>query len=141
MAKDLFVTQWFSREMRTAGERLVKRLQESGGQVAAAFWILNPDAQKWELTIVSPLVKIEGPKAYYKRIDDIYKSAEPDEEIVSLHDIQASNTNNKIVNAIKHSPLKSSTLGNNRFGKNTIGNVYIEDMYLYLMDWNLLTNN
>jgi hypothetical protein len=138
MAKEIFVTQWFSCEMRLAGERLIKRLQESGAQVASAFWILNPDEQKWELTIVSPLVKSEGPKAYYKRIDDIYKSAEPDEEIVSLHDIRVSNINHRIIKAIKHSVLRSSTLGNNRFGKNTIGDVYIEDMYLYLMDWDLL---
>jgi hypothetical protein len=138
MAKEIFVTQWFSSEMRLAGERLINKLRESGAQVASAFWILNPDENTWELTIVSPLVKTEGPKAYYKRIDDIYKSAEPNEEIVSLHDIRVSNINHRIIKAIRNSALRGSALGNNRFGKNTIGDAYIEDMYLYILDWNLL---
>lgn len=138
MAKEIFVTQWFSEEMRLAGESLTRKLQESGAQVASAFWILDPEEQAWEFTVVSPLVKSEGPKAYYKRINDINKFTGPDEPTLSLHDIRVSSINNRIVKAIKHSVLGNAKLGNNRLGKNTIGGTHIEDMYLYVMDWNLL---
>lgn len=141
MAKELFITQWFSEEMRLAGERLIERLQQAGAQVASAFWILNPDEKAWELTIVSALVKIEGPKAYYKRIDDINRLVKPDEETVSLHNIRVSNINHPIIKALKSSVLYGAILGNNRFGRNTIGEVYIEDMYLYLINWNMLKGN
>lgn len=138
MAKELFMTQWFSDEMLLAGEALIKRLDESDAKVAAAFWILDAEEKTWELTIVSPLVESEGPRNYYKRIDDINASAKPDENVIALHDIDVSDTDNRIVKAIKRSVLGNAELGNNRLGKNNLGGVYIEDMYLYRMDWELL---
>jgi len=139
MAKEIFITQWFSDEMREAGEALLKRLDTSDSKVAAAFWIQDAEEKTWELTIVSPLVESDGPRQFYKRINEINESAKPDEAVISLHDIRVSNTQNRIVNAIKRSVLGNAILGNNRLGRNTLGDVYIEDMYLYRMDWELLS--
>lgn len=138
MAKEIFITQWFSDEMLLAGEALIKRLDDADAKVAAAFWILDAEEKSWKLTIVSPLVEIEGPRNYYKRIDDINASVNPDEGVIALHDIDASDTDNRIVKAIKRSVLGNATLGNNRLGRNNLGGVHIEDMYLYRMDWELL---
>jgi hypothetical protein len=125
--------------MQLAGNSLIKRLDESNAKVAAAFWILEDKEKNWELTIVSPLVECEGPRNYYKRINDINDSVNADESVVSLHDIRVSNTNNRIVKAIKNSVLGNAVLGNNRLGRNFLGGVYFEDMYLYRMDWELLS--
>lgn len=138
MAKEIFITQLFSDSMCIAGENLIKKLDESNGQVAAAFWVLGEE-KTWELTIVSPLVGSEGPRNYYKKINDIYESCSDEEMVVSLHDIRVSNTHNKILEAIKGSVLKDANLGNNRMGQNYIGGVYVEDMYLYKIDWNMLS--
>ena len=131
------MTEWFSDAMRMAGENLVRRLDESNGLVAAAFWIMDEE-KKWELTIVSPLVGSEGPRNYYKRINDIYETYTSDEIVISLHDIRVSNIHNRIIDAIKGSALEGAKLGNNRLGKNYIGGVYVEDMYLYKIDWDML---
>ncbi len=139
MAKEIFITQWFSDEMLLAGNALIKRLDESNAKVAAAFWILEDKEKNWELTIVSPLVESEGPRNYYKRINDINDSVKADEGVVSLHDIRVSNTNDRIVKAIKNSVLGNAILGDNRLGRNFLGGVYFEDMYLYRMDWELLS--
>lgn len=139
MAKEIFITQWFSDEMLLAGETLIKRLDESSAKVAAAFWMLEDKEKTWELTIVSPLVESEGPRNFYKRINDINESAKTDEKVISLHDIRVSNPNNRIVRAIKNSVLGNAILGNNRLGRNFMGGVYFEDMYLYRMDWELLS--
>jgi hypothetical protein len=141
MAKEIFITQWFSQEMLIAGESLIKRLDAIDAKVYAAFWLLNAEEKTWKLTIISPLVGSEGPRKYYRRIDDINESVQPDEDVIALHDISVSDTDNRIVKALKNSVLGNSILGNNRLGRNTIGGVYIEDMYLYRMDWNLLENN
>ncbi|WP_333872842.1 hypothetical protein [Methylobacter sp.] len=138
MAKEIFMTQWFSDEMLLAGESLIRRLDATDAKVLAAFWLLDAEDKTWKLTIVSPLVESEGPRNYYKRINDINESAKPDENVIALHDISVSDTDNRIVKAIKRSVLGDSILGNNRLGKNTLGGVYIEDMYLYRMDWELL---
>ncbi|TRW90864.1 hypothetical protein [Candidatus Methylobacter oryzae] len=142
MAKEIFMTQWFSDEMLLAGESLIRQLDASDAKVQAAFWLLDAEDKTWKLTIVSPLVESEGPRSYYKRINDINESARPDEKVIALHDISVSDTNNRIVKAIKRSVLgDDAMLGNNRLGRNTLGGVYIEDMYLYRMDWVLLGNN
>lgn len=139
MAKEIFMTQWFTDAMRQAGESLVKKLDESGGRVAAAFWLLDEKENNWELVIVSPLVGSEGPRNYYKRINDINEACLDDDNIVSLHDIRVSNIHNRIVDAMRNSVLDGAQLGNNRMGKNYIDGIYIEDMYLYKIDWDMLS--
>jgi hypothetical protein len=138
MAKEIFMTQWFSDQMLLAGESLIKRLDETDAKVQAAFWLLDAEDKTWKLTIVSPLVESEGPRNYYKRINDVNESAKPDEDVIALHDISVSDTDNRIVKAMKRSVLGNAMLENNRLGRNTLGGVYIEDMYLYRMDWELL---
>jgi hypothetical protein len=139
MAKEIFMTQWFSDSMRVGGEHLVRKLDESGAQVAAAFWLLDEKESKWELTIVSPLVGSDGPRNYYKRINDINEACSGDENVVSLHDIRVSNIHNRIVEAMRKSVLSGAQLGSNRIGKNYIDGVYIEDMYLYKINWDMLS--
>ena len=88
MAKEIFMTQLFSKEMLLAGETLIKRLDENWMQrYRPHFWILDAEEKTWKLTIVSPLVESEGPRNYYRRIDDINESAKPDEDVIALHDI------------------------------------------------------
>lgn len=127
--------------MLSAGESLIKRLDESNAQVKAAFWLLDGEEKIWGLTIVSPLVESEGPRNYYKRINDINESANPEEEVISLHDIHAANTHNRIFKAMLG--IRDTALWNEipwlntRLGKNFIGGVFFEDMYIYRMDWKL----
>ncbi len=132
------MTQWFSDQMLLAGKSLIKRLDETDAKVQAAFWLLDAEDKTWKLTIVSPLVESEGPRNYYRRINDINESTKPDEEVIALHDISVSNTDNRIVKAIKRSVLGDAILENNRLGRNMLGGVHIEDMYLYRMDRELL---
>jgi len=127
--------------MLLAGESLIKRLDETDAQVQAAFWLQDAEDKTWKLTIVSPLVGSVGPRNYFRRINTINESAKPDEDVIALHDISVSNIDNRIVKAIKRSVLGNTILESNRLGRNTLGGVYIEDMYLYRIDWELLKNN
>ena len=141
MAKEIFMTQWFSEQMLLAGESLIKRLDETDAKVQAAFWLLDAEDKTWKLTIVSPLVESEGPRSYYRRINAVNESTKPDAEVIALHDISVSNTDNRIVKAIKPSVLADAMPENNRLGRNRLGGVYIEDMYLYRIDKTLLEDN
>ena len=141
MAKEIFITQWFSEQLLLAGESLIKRLDETDAKVQAAFWLLDAEDKTWKLTIVSPLVESEGPRSYYRRINAINESTKPDAEVIALHDISVSNTDNRIVKAIKPSVLADAMPENNRLGRNRLGGVYIEDMYLYRIDKTLLEDN
>jgi len=139
------MTQWFSDQMLLAGEALIKRLDETDAKVQAAFWLLDAEEKTWTLTIVSPLVESDGPRNYYRRIDDINESAKSDEEVIALHDISVTNTHNRIFKAFLS--IRDTVLWNEklwvkkRLGKNFIGGVYFEDMYIYRMDWKLPGDN
>lgn len=141
MAKEIFMTQWFSDEMLLAGESLIRRLDATDAKVQAAFWLLDAEDTIWKLTIISPLVESDGPRNYYRRIDDINESAKPDEAVIALHDISVSNTHNRIFKAFLS--IRDTVLWNEklwvkkRLGKNFIGSVYFEDMYIYRMDFEL----
>ncbi|MBT9097829.1 hypothetical protein KFZ76_08925 [Methylovulum psychrotolerans] len=138
MAKELFITRWFSQEMLLAGKTLIKRLDESDAQVQAAFWLLEDEEKNWQLIIVSPLVKSAGPRNYYQRINGLNESANSEEEVVSLHDIHVAKASNRIVKAILG--IRDTALWdgipwlNTRLGKNFINGVYFEDLYIYRMD-------
>lgn len=47
------------------GERLVKRLEEKGFPISAAFWRFMDEEKLWRLAIVSPFVGREGPLKTY----------------------------------------------------------------------------
>lgn len=135
------MTQWFSDEMLLAGESLIQRLDQTDAKVQAAFWLLDAEDTIWKLTIISPLVESDGPRNYYRRIDDINESAKPDEAVIALHDISVNNTHNRIFKAFLS--IRDTVLWNEklwvkkRLGKNFIGSVYFEDMYIYRMDFEL----
>jgi hypothetical protein len=100
--------------------------------VTSAFWLYNVEARAWKLIIASPKVATEGPLKYYKRIDDANNLAKEDEEVISLHDISAVDTNKQIVKLFKiavntgNAPSKGI-----RFYRNAINGTYIEDSYIY----------
>ena len=138
MAKEIFITQWFSEEMRLAGETLIKRLDSIDAQVYVAYWLL--DDGMWGFGIISPLVGIEGPRSYYVRIDNCNELAAADEMIIALHDISVNHCDHKIIRGMKGSLLMNTPLENYRIGRGWLGKTFVEDMYLYRMDWNLLNN-
>jgi hypothetical protein len=140
MAKEIFVTRWFSEEMLAAGKTLISRLAVENVECAAAFWLLDDNEQTWGLNIISAQVDAFGPREYYKKINNTNKQALPDEAIISLHDIHVSGMKNKLIDAFKQSVLFGAKLGDKRLGKQYIGGIFIEDMYLYKLDWDLIAH-
>jgi hypothetical protein len=141
MATELFITQWFSQDMLTAGKNLIHCLDSCDAKVQAAFWLLESNEDAWKFMIVSPLVESQGARSYYKRINDINEAVNPEDPVLSLHDIYAADTHNRFFKAflsIKDTGLwKEAAWLNTRLGKNYIGGVYFEDMYIYRMAWEL----
>jgi len=146
MATELFITQLFSQEMVVAGENLINRLDSADAEVKAAFWVLEGDEDKpWKLIIVSPLVTSEGPRSYYRRINNMNELANPEESVLSLHDIYATNIHNRFFKAfcsIQDTALwKKGVWLNNRLGKNYLSGVYFDDMYIYRINDELIVDS
>jgi hypothetical protein len=46
-----------------AGERLIRKIEEVGGEVPGALWIHNPDIHEWRLFLAMPITDAQGPAA------------------------------------------------------------------------------
>ncbi|MBW2011947.1 MAG: hypothetical protein JRI32_10005 [Deltaproteobacteria bacterium] len=131
MDKELVVREALSEQMINAGARLVERLDQSLSNVQAALWLFMPDEKIWKLIVISPLVKTDGPRRFYKRILEANKKADESESVISLNDISVDDTSNSLINLLKLSIFTGSGTAGIRFSKNTINGTFIEDCYIY----------
>ena len=57
------------------GRRIVKKLEEKGWPITAAFWFHSDEQDRWELVVVSPDVPDKGPRQLYttlwRLLDDL----------------------------------------------------------------------
>ena len=131
MDKELVVREVLSEQMVDAGAKLVERLDQSESNVQAALWLFLPEEKTWKMMIISPLVKTDGPRSFYKRILEANKKAEESEFIISLNDVGVADTSIPLINLLRIAISTGSGIAGIRFSKNTINGAYIEDAYIY----------
>jgi hypothetical protein len=131
MGKELVVREVLSEQMIAAGAKLVERLDQSQSNVQAALWLFLPEEKTWEMIVISPSVKTDGPRSFYKRILEANKKADESESIISLNDIKVADTSNPLINVLRTAISTGSGITGIRFSKNTINGTFIEDSYIY----------
>jgi hypothetical protein len=136
MDKELVVRENLSKEMIKSGERLIKRLDQSNSNVEAALWFFSQDEKIWKMIIISPLVKTEGPRNYYKRILKANKTADESEALISLNDISADDTSNPLFNLFNKTVSTGNKITGIRLSKNTVNGTFIDDSYVYRININ-----
>jgi len=131
MAKEILVTDRLTDNMTHSAAHLIAQLDKNDAQIKSAFWFFYPDKKMWRLILASPLVSMEGPKLFYKRILNATEEL-GDDELLSLHDITASTMSNKIVQIIKSAvATKNNDIADIRYSKNSVNGTFIEDSLIY----------
>ena len=131
MGKELVVREVLSEQMIDAGAKLVERLDQSQSNVQAALWLFLPEENTWEMIVISPLVKTDGPRSFYKRILEANKKVDESKSIISLNDIKVADTSNPLINVLRIAISTGSGITGIRFSKNTLNGTFIEDSYIY----------
>ena len=132
MVKSTLVTETLSEEMINAGRYLIKELDTTKSEIKSFFWFFFPEEKTWKLIIASPIVKNEGPRNFYKRINDINRKAEEkDQKTISLNNITVITPDDEIVKLLNVAISTGNNISGIRFTGNTINGVYIEDAYIY----------
>lgn len=130
MAKELLITETLTEEMKTAGAKLIKRLDEDNGQVISAFWLFSEEDRLWKLIIASELVISDGPISYYRRISTLNEQTKNTDQVISLHDIRVVGPDQKIVQLLPR--VTATANGGSIAGtRNAINGVFIDDVYIY----------
>ena len=131
MDKELVVREVLSEQMIGAGVKLIERLDQLESNVQAALWLFLPEEKIWKLMIISPLVKTDGPRSFYKHILDANKKADESESIISLNDVGVADTSIPLISLLRIAISTGGGIGGIRFSKDTINGVFIEDAYIY----------
>ena len=113
------------------GEKLIRSLDEAGFPLQAALWLYLPEPDLWRLIIGTALVKSDGPKATYARIDDILRESLGDDGL-SLREISVVEPKDPLIAELRSVTRTGSAVLATRTSRN-VGNIFIEDAYIYRM--------
>ncbi len=119
------------------GESLIRQLDRDGFPVSAAFWYFQPDVEKWQLIVASPIVSNHGPLEAYRRLGDSARRVRSPRN----RQFQLDTTRVKLVKEQDELPSllrRAITTGHGisgiRFTSNTIDGSYVEDAYIYRLE-------
>lgn len=117
----------------TAGEQLIRKLDEMNFQVHSALWFFHAEEDVWRFLIATPLVDQQGPLAIYKKVKEVLDSMEQPFGI-SLQSISVISPSNPLIKILSTAiKTTSDSINGIRFTRNTINNLFIEDTYIYRM--------
>ena len=134
MVENILVTEALSEKMINTGRYLLEQLDSTKSEIKSFFWFFFPEEKTWKLIIASPIVKKEGPRSFYKRINDINRKVEESQETISLNNIIVVTPENEIVKLLGSFIETGDSISGIRFTRNTINGIYIEDSYIYRLD-------
>ena len=112
------------------GKRLIKKLDDSGFPVTAAFWYYFPQAEQWRLVIASPMVESQGRQAAYTEIHKIQRRGLR-LPLLSVSEITAVSHRDPIVKLLGTAVRTGPGIAGIAFSRNVINGIYIEDAYIY----------
>ena len=131
MAEAAVVIESLSEQMKDAGALLVRKLDSAGFPVRAALWFYIPDSNRWRFIVASPLVKANGPRKAYKKIQSIISRLPRDETVIDLQSISAVDVREPLISLLRTAVRTGDEISGIRFSRNIINGVMIEDAYIY----------
>jgi hypothetical protein len=116
MARELLVTNYLSKEMITAGKKLIKRLKNEV-DLKAVCWAYISDINEWRLVLISDDLETYGPRKIYQCVLEANKKARKKENIFSILNVSIASNLGKFDEAFKQ--LLPQTA------------MHMEDVYIY----------
>ena len=115
------------------GERIIKQLDKDGFDVDSAFWIFDPDKEKWVFVIATSLVAEIGPKKSYGKLrNSLDKLSEKIESIRSqMLEMSLVKPEDFMVTLLKKALDTGPGISRIRFTGNVINGTRIEDALVY----------
>jgi hypothetical protein len=126
------VASFLSPDMVSAGEQLVRALDDSGTRITSALWLLPPEEQSWRLIISSPEVAEKGPHAFYQKIDGVLRKRP--NKVLSTSSISAVPPSNPLITLFRVALKTGQGFSNIRFTQNVINGILIPDAYVYRLN-------
>ena len=117
-------------ELIEVGRRLIRALQASQFEVAAAFWLFLDDFERWRLMIASPLY-LEGPRGAYSSIPESFFDPVDLPMTITVPDVVFLSPEDRRVKALEKRFLFKHEPSDALVEHADIGGEYIKAIYLY----------
>lgn len=119
------------KEMIEAGSVLLKNLDDRGIQPDAAFWFFFSDISQWKLVLAEINLGVEGPRQFYKKIQETMYEHQGELGDLSLDDVTLAKPDSPIVSLLRQAIRTGPGISGVRFTNNVINSTVIDDTYIY----------
>ncbi|NVZ71793.1 hypothetical protein [Pseudomonas costantinii] len=131
MDKILLVGRSFTNEMMEAGAVFVSEIEKSSLHLHAALWIQPTPDDFWKFVLAFPEVRLEGPRAVYKKLRSISNRIPQNEFRIGTEIVSVVEERDRLIQIFKGVIRVDG--GGVRFARNSLNGTYIEDAYIYKM--------
>lgn len=125
------VAKPLTESMIRSGAALVAMLDKRGFALDAALWFYFPDIGEWKLMLAEVKLSREGPRVFYKLIQDTISEAGPQLKEVSLDSVVLAVPNAPIISLLSSAIHTGPGISGIRFTNNVVNGTVIEDAYIY----------
>jgi hypothetical protein len=119
------------------GEALIKQLDRDRFSVSGAFWHYRPEAERWTLVIVSPVVAAEGPLEAYRRLIRSLRrvrSTRARPFALDSSRVQVMKEEDELPSLLRHAVVTGHDVTGIRVPSGTIKGRFVEEAYIYRLE-------
>lgn len=131
MAEEILVGEQLTPEMIDSGKELIFTLDKLNLLVSGGFWILLPEDRIWRLVIVTPEVRLHGPKAVYRKVQSAMRRLPAAANPLGMKDISVVDEKTPLFALLRSAVATGPGISGIRFSRNVINGQLIEDAYIY----------
>ncbi|MDQ3754075.1 MAG: hypothetical protein M3371_05015 [Acidobacteriota bacterium] len=127
----MVVKESLSNEMISAGEDLIRRLDQARLSIDVALWFYDVETNTWRFMLASPEVRVHGPKWVYKKVQLVVSRIQGEKSKIPLKDITVVDTQDSLISLFRSAIKTVDSISGIRFMRGVINGVFIEDAYIY----------
>jgi|GEM_PF-525830 len=125
------VAKTLTKKMILSGAALVAMLDKRGLAPDAALWLYLPDIGEWKLVLAEVKLSRQGPRIFYKLIQDTISEGGPQLRELSLDSIALAVPDAPIIGLLSSVVDTGRGISGIRFRNNVVNGTVVEDAYIY----------
>jgi hypothetical protein len=131
MVEDYVVKEQLTDGMIDAGAAVVRKLDEMGLPVTAAFWYFMPETNAWRLMIASPEVGTQGPRVVYEQVLTALEELGPAAAQAPFAQVSVLEPRAEIVRLLRAATPTGPGVSRIRFARNAVNGHFVDDALIY----------
>jgi len=113
-----------------AGRQLVELLDRQNFRAPGYFWFYFPESDRWRFVVASPEVRLHGPHAAYRKVEEIARKVPDSTKFFAAGDLTVIKDDDPLVVLLRKAISTGPGISGIRFTNNSINGTVIDDAYI-----------